>query len=124
MQPPPYGHVFLSRLLAGAGLTHLVAPQVYDPVVPRWLPGTARFWTMASGVAELAAAALLAAPTTRRLGGLLAAAVFVAVYPANVDMAWRRRHRPAALIACLIRLPLQGPLVWWAWRVGRRPGSE
>lgn len=119
MQPPPYGHVFLSRLLGGAGVAHVVAPQVFDAVIPRWLPGPARFWTLASGVAELAAAVLLAMPRTRRVGGLFAAAVFLAVYPANVDMAWRRRHRPAAFVVCLLRLPLQLPLVLLAWRVAR-----
>lgn len=119
MPPPPYGHAFLGRLLGGAGVAHVVAPQVFDTVVPRWLPGPARFWTLASGVAELSAAVLLAVPRTRRVGGLLAAAVFLAVFPANVDMAWRRRRRPAAFVACLLRLPLQLPLVLWAWRVAR-----
>lgn len=121
MQPPPYGHVFLSRLLVGAGVTHILAPQVYDTVVPRWMPGPARFWTLSSGVAELVAAALLALPSTRRAGGLVAAAIFVAVYPANVDMAWQRRRQLVPFLACLARLPLQVPLVGWALGVARSP---
>ena len=80
-------HVFLSRLLAGAGITHLMAPRLFDAVVPRWIPGPARSWTLTSGVAELAAAVLLAVPGTRRAGGVAAAAVLVAVFPANLDMA-------------------------------------
>ena len=73
-----------------------------------------------SGVAELASAAAIARPSTRRLGGLAAAIVFVAVFPANVQMAVDWRHRPALEQAeAYGRLPLQIPLVWWAWRVHR-----
>ena len=59
----------LVGILAGAGVTHLLVPRVYDAVVPPWVPGPARFWTYASGVAELAAAGLLSVERTRRAGG-------------------------------------------------------
>ncbi|HEU5425379.1 MAG TPA: MauE/DoxX family redox-associated membrane protein [Actinocrinis sp.] len=113
-----------SRLLAGllvtAGVTHFARPRFYDPMVPEVLPGSARTWTYASGVAEFAVAAALTAPRTRRAGALAAAGLFTAVFPANVKMAidWRRRpkHLRAAAYA---RLPLQAPLVVWALRVAR-----
>ncbi|MGC4815531.1 DoxX family protein [Micromonospora sp. DT228] len=112
--------VALAGLLAVAGVTHLVRPGVYDPIVPRALPGPARFWTYASGVAELAVAATVANPATRRAGGRAAAALFVAVLPANVKMAvdWRRR-RPTKRAIAYGRVPLQVPLIWWALRVAR-----
>jgi uncharacterized membrane protein len=110
----------LAGLLAAAGVTHFVKPRQYDALVPRSLPGTPRFWTYASGVAELATAAAVAAPKTRRAGGLAAAALFAAVFPANVKMAVDWRHRPAKQRAIAYgRLPLQVPLVWWGLRVGR-----
>src|SRR5689334_14603174 len=111
----------LAGLLATAGVTHFVAPRQYDAIVPRSLPGTPRFWTYASGVAELATAAAIAAPRTRRLGGLAAAALFAAVFPANVKMARDWRDRPARQrVLAYGRLPLQAPLVWWGVRVARR----
>jgi uncharacterized membrane protein len=112
--------VALAGLLAAAGVTHFTRPAFYDRIVPRALPGPARFWTYASGVAELAVAAAVAHPATRRRGGLAAAALFVAVLPANVQMAhdWRRRSRAQRAIA-YGRLPAQAPLVWWALRVAR-----
>ncbi|MYS73323.1 hypothetical protein GTY88_23325, partial [Streptomyces sp. SID5926] len=77
----------------------------------------------ASGVAELALAAGLAVPRTRRAAALSAAAFFVGVFPANVKMAWDWRHRPAPQqAAALGRLPVQVPLVLWARAVAR--GSE
>jgi uncharacterized membrane protein len=110
----------LASLLAVAGITHFARPQPYDTIVPGWLPGSARTWTYASGAAELAVAAAITHPRTRRTGGLAAAALFAAVFPANVQMAvdWRRRSVPRRAIA-YARLPLQGPLVWWALQVAR-----
>jgi uncharacterized membrane protein len=111
----------LAIFLASAGVTHFLAPQQYDAIVPRALPGSPRAYTYVSGVAELAVAAAVAHPKTRRLGGLAAAALFVAVFPANVKMAhdWRRRPLRYRLVAYL-RLPLQLPLVVWAVRASRR----
>jgi uncharacterized membrane protein len=110
----------LAGLLGIAGVTHFLKPGQYDALVPRALPGTPRFWTYASGVAELATAAAVAAPKTRRTGGLAAAALFAAVFPANVKMAWDWRRRPPRQRAIAYgRLPLQAPLIWWAARVAR-----
>lgn len=107
----------LAALLGGAGVAHLVAPKPFDSLIPAALPGSPRAWTYASGVVELALAAALLHPRTRRPGGRAAAAYFVAVFPANVKMARDFRDRPAPLGALAnARLPLQIPLVWWALR--------
>lgn len=113
--------LLLAGLLAAAGVTHFVAPRQYDATIPRALPGTPRTWTYASGAAELALAAGVALPRTRRVAGLATAAFFVGVFPANVKMAVDWRNRPAPLkAAALARLPLQVPLVLWARGVARR----
>ncbi|MEU9209707.1 DoxX family protein [Streptomyces sp. NPDC048415] len=112
--------LLLAGLLATAGITHFAAPRQYDETIPRALPGTPRAWTYASGAAELALAAGLALPRTRRVAALATAAFFVGVFPANVQMAVDWRHRPAPLkTAALARLPLQVPLVLWARGVAR-----
>lgn len=111
----------LIALLAGAGFTHLLAPSPYDTIVPRWMPGSARTWTYASGVAELLCAVAVAVPRTRRFGAGAAAALFVGVFPANVQMAWQWRHRRFwARAVAYGRLPLQMPLVAWALAVRRQ----
>jgi uncharacterized membrane protein len=113
--------VVLVALLAGAGVTHFAVPKPYDAIVPRQLPGSARTWTYVSGAAELALAAAITSRRTRRWGGLGAAALFAAVFPANVQMAVNWRHRPAPLRAIAYgRLPLQVPLIRLALRVARR----
>lgn len=108
----------LAGFLAGAGTTHFTRPGFYDQMVPRALPGPPRAWTWGSGVAELAVAATLANPRTRRKGALAATALFIAVFPGNVQMA-RDAEGMKARALTYGRLPLQLPLVRWAWRVSR-----
>jgi uncharacterized membrane protein len=108
----------LAALLALTTTAHLVRPHTFDEAVPDWLPGRKVDWEIGSGFAELGCAALLAYPRTRRLGGYAAAALFVAVFPGNVAMVAKART-PRARLATLLRLPMQIPLVWWAWRVAR-----
>ncbi|MEV6349373.1 hypothetical protein [Actinoplanes sp. NPDC051851] len=110
----------LAGLLATTGVLHFVAPKPFDGIVPRSLPGSPRTWTYLSGVAEIAVAAAIAHPRTRRAGGLAAAALFAAVFPANVKMAIDWRHAPPAQRAIAYgRLPLQAPLIAWALRIRR-----
>ncbi|MFD6416567.1 hypothetical protein [Streptomyces sp. NPDC060194] len=110
----------LAALLGGAGVSHLLAPSAFDPLVPRPLPGPPRAWTYGSGLVELALAAGLLVPPTRRPAASAAAAFFVGVLPGNVQMAYDWRRRPAAYrVAAVARLPLQVPLVLWARSVAR-----
>ncbi|MFD3550163.1 hypothetical protein ACFWUW_32045 [Streptomyces sp. NPDC058655] len=116
----PSSPVLLAGLLAGAAVAHAARPGQFDAMVPRSLPGGPRRWTYASGVAELALAAGVAHPRTRRAAAMAAAAFFVGVFPANVKMAADARHRsPAVRAAAVARLPLQVPLVLWARSVSR-----
>lgn len=111
----------LAVLLGGAGVTHFLRPRGYDRIVPAGLPP--RLTTLVSGVAELGIAAGLAVSATRRASGWAAAALFLAVFPANVKMAGDLLDSPrssrAARIVSVLRLPLQAPLLAWAVRVGR-----
>ncbi len=111
----------LSGLLALTGTLHFVAPEPFKSIVPPVL-GDPTPWVYASGVAELACAAAIAIPTTRRAGALATTALFVAVFPANLYMAYDwsdRQWWPDRTIA-YARLPLQIPLILWGWRVSRR----
>jgi len=114
----------LAALLALAGMTHLVRPQWFDGLVPPLLPGNARTWTVVSGVVELLVAAAVAVPRTRRGGGLAAAALFLAVFPGNIQMALDAANDPSTdpwwMAALWLRLPLQVPLIWAALRDRRR----
>lgn len=113
----------LAVLLAVTGTLHFLVPKLFDAIVPRALPGSARSYTYASGVAELGVAGLLAVPRSRRVGGILAVLLFIAVFPANIQMAadwWRNPKMPLPLkIGVLLRLPVQIPMVTEAMKVAR-----
>ena len=114
----------LALLLAVSGTTHFAMPRPYDMIVPRSLPGPPRLWTYVSGAAELATAAALASPRTRQRGGLAAAGLFAAIFPANIKMARDWRDKPAPLRALArARLPLQAPLIWSALKVATATGA-
>ena len=124
MKATDRGALGLAAVLAVAGVAHFVKPEGFDAIVPHRLPGSERFWTNISGAAEIGVAIGVAVPRTRRRVATLAALLFVAVFPANVQMAvdWRSRSTPE-FAASLLRLPLQIPLIWWAWRVRSRSGQ-
>jgi uncharacterized membrane protein len=115
------------RLLAAffsvAGMLHFVRPRMYEAIVPDFLPAQHEI-VLVSGAAELAGAALVVLPRTRRIGGVWLAVTLVAVFPANVSMALQSDRYEALAPALLwARLPLQGLLIWWALRA-TRPGAS
>ncbi|MFG1791420.1 hypothetical protein [Nocardia sp. NPDC049149] len=115
--------LFLAALLFPMGVLHFVAPKPFDSIVPKYLPGEPRTYTYASGVAELGVAAALTLPRTRGLGGRLAALLFIAVFPANVqmtvDLLDNKKVPRVIKIGSILRLPLQIPLITQALKVSR-----
>ncbi|MGC4936065.1 DoxX family protein [Gordonia sp. DT30] len=115
----------LAAMLLTMGTLHFLVPKPFDQlipdeVVPDALPDGKRTLTYASGVAEVAIGAGLLAPATRRPAAGAAAALFVAVYPANINMVRLWWRRPAIYKAIAIgRLPLQFPLIAAAVKVYR-----
>jgi uncharacterized membrane protein len=110
----------LAVLFGVLGTLHFVKPEPFEGMVPRALPRKKEL-VYASGAAELACAAGLLHPRTRRVAGLVSAGLLAAIFPANVQMAadlQRKGSRPAQAIAWA-RLPLQLPLIRWALKAAR-----
>ncbi|QLL05660.1 DoxX family protein [Mycobacterium vicinigordonae] len=106
--------------LVGMGVLHFAAPKPFDEIIPVELPGPARFYTHASGVAEVGVGALLLTPGTRKLGALAAVALFLGVFPGNLNMVRLWWDKPWYLRAFAIaRLPLQVPMITTALKVYR-----
>ncbi len=112
------------QVLAGAfvvsGVVHLVRPQTFEPMMPRFVPAP-RAVIYASGVAELACAAGLLFPSTRRVAGWASLTVLLCVYPANLKMAGDalQSDNLGFRAAALLRLPLQLPLIRSALKAAR-----
>jgi uncharacterized membrane protein len=110
----------MGAMLVGMGVLHFVAPKPFDTIVPVELPGTPRFYTYASGAAEVATGGLLIAPQTRKVGALAAVALYLAVFPGNVNMVRLWWDKPLPMrIAAIARLPLQIPMITQALKIYR-----
>jgi uncharacterized membrane protein len=117
----PWDAKIVMGAFAVSGVVHLVKPEVFRPLMPRQLPAH-RELILASGVAELACAAGLALPRTRRWAGYASAALLVGVFPGNLKMALDagRSGKPALQAVAYGRLPLQAPLIRGALRAARQ----
>ena len=110
--------VVLGLFLLFAGVMHFASPGFFNDIVPPWLPPSRSFWTYASGVAEIVVAFLVLRRSTRRIGAVAAAWLFVAVYPANIYMTWDwRDHVLGDRIVSWVRLPFQFLFIWIALKI-------
>jgi uncharacterized membrane protein len=120
----------LALFYVAAGIVHLVTPDSFLPVMPDWVPFP-RETILFTGLCELAGAAGLMVPRTRRWAGAMLALYAVCVFPVNIKHALYGPPIPGLsnqLWYHVPRLALQPVLVWWAlfaggvvdWPFGRR----
>ena len=109
--------VLLSLFVVTAGVLHFVSPAFFVSIVPAWLPHP-RAMVAISGVCEITGGLGLFLPKTRRLAGLCLVLLFIAVFPANINMAVHHlpfNGQPVAPSLLWARLFLQPVFVAWAW---------
>ena len=106
---------FAGPVMVAAGINHFVNPEFYLKIVPSALPYPDALVYL-SGVAEIAGALGTMHPRTRRPAGWFLIATLVAVYPANIYMAFSP-DRFASIPQWVLwaRLPLQFLFVYWVW---------
>ena len=111
----------LTIFMVAAGANHFLAPDTYVAMVPAELPAPLAL-VYISGVAEILGGLGLILPATRRLAAWGLVALYVAVFPANVNMAINHLHLGTSEVpawALWARLPLQAVLIAWAWWLAR-----
>lgn len=127
----------MSALLLASAAKHFSEPEFFHPVVPDILcrddsgaqPNgplavlSRDEWVAASGLLEAAAAVGLLIPATRPAAAGCVTAMFTAFLAGHVG-ALRAAYGPAGTPrqrrAHTLRLPLQAPLIAWAWTLTRR----
>ncbi len=116
----------LGLLFVVAGVLHFVVPGIYLRIMPSYLP-----WHLplvyVSGAAEVLGGVGLFVPCLRRAASWGLVALLIAVWPANIWMAVAHLPTPGILgesWAQWVRVPLQVPLMVWAWWCGRPTFSE
>jgi uncharacterized membrane protein len=111
------GRILLAVLFLVAGSLHFLAPQVYLRIVPPSLPAPLAI-VYISGIAEILGGFGLLFPATRQAAAWGLVALLIAVLPANIYMAIAHLTAPGIMghsWAQWLRIPLQAPLIYWAW---------
>ena len=112
--------VVMGLFIGFAGVMHFASPEFFNDIVPPWLPPSEAFWTYISGVAEILIAVLLLRQSSRRAGAIAAIWLYIAVYPANLYMAWDWRDQPFSdQVVSYGRLPFQFLFIWLAWKIAK-----
>jgi uncharacterized membrane protein len=115
----------LAAFFTFAGAMHFVRPRFYEAIVPPSLEEMKEEIVAVSGVAEIAGAAAVLHPASRRLGRWWLLALLLAVFPANVHMAVNPEQVKGLDLnriprwALWARLPLQPLAMFWVWRATR-----
>lgn len=127
----------MSALLLTSAAKHFREPEFFHPVVPDILcrddsgeqPNgplavlSREEWVAASGLLEAAAAVGLLIPATRRATAGCVTALLTAFLSGHVD-ALRKAYGPDGTPqrrrVHTVRLPLQAPLIAWAWTLTRQ----
>ncbi|HEY8502430.1 MAG TPA: hypothetical protein VIL21_07065 [Solirubrobacterales bacterium] len=115
----------LAAFFAFTGTMHFLRPRFFEAIVPPAIEPQKREAVAVSGAAEVAGAALVLHPASRRLGRWWLLALLVAVFPANVHMAVNPEQirgldmRKFPRWALWARLPLQPLAMLWVWQATR-----
>ena len=76
----------LGAILIFTGISHLTISRIeFQAQVPNWVPFSADFVVLASGVVEICLGIALASLQHRRFIGLAAAMFFIAIFPGNIS---------------------------------------
>jgi uncharacterized membrane protein len=122
------GQILLGAALIYAGITHLTTSRIeFQAQVPTWVPLSADFVVLASGVVEICLGIALTSLQYRRYVGWVTAAFFVAIFPGNISQYVNGIDAFGLDTdqARLIRLFFQPLLVLWAlWATGIFPRRD
>jgi uncharacterized membrane protein len=114
----------LAAFMVGVGVLHFVTPAFFVRIVPAALPAPlVLVWV--SGLFEILGGVGLLVARARRMASFGLVALYVAVFPANVNMVVHPELGGSVPVWALwLRLPLQAvliALVLWVGRERRQP---
>ncbi|MBW4649365.1 MAG: DoxX family protein [Kastovskya adunca ATA6-11-RM4] len=115
--------VILAVSIITLGILHFVKSEPFVKIMPPYLPYHLELVYISGFFEILGGIGLLVPPVSRAAAwGLFA--LFIAVFPANINMAVNQIHLdgiPDSPWFQIIRLPLQAVLLAWAWWYTKPP---
>ena len=105
----------MALFYVGAGINHFVSPGAYIAIIPPYIPWPVVMVAI-SGVAEMLGAIGVLVPRTRAFSAWALVVMLIAYLPVHINMCLHPDHFPSIPpLAIWLRLPLQMPLIAWAW---------
>jgi uncharacterized membrane protein len=101
-------------LFVAAGANHFRSPDMYMKIMPPYLPFH-RELVLVSGAFEIILGGLLLVPHLSWLAAWGLIVLLIAIFPANIYLYQHQEILPGPPLLHLLRLPVQGVLIWWAW---------
>jgi len=108
------------------GITHFIRPEQYARIVPPQLPNPVAL-VYISGFFEILGGIGLMIPFVSVAAAWGLIALFIAVFPANIDMAVNNipiEGIPHNQVLYWVRLPFQAVLIAWAYWYTRKPQEQ
>lgn len=111
----PWHYYFMACIYILAGIMHFVYPAMYHRIIPSWIPFRMGM-VYVSGLLEIGFGAALFFPGTSRLALFGIIALLVLFLPVHIHML-RDSHAAMGIPTwvLLLRIPLQGLLIYWAY---------
>jgi uncharacterized membrane protein len=105
----------MAVLYIAAGINHFTSAEYYYKIIPPSLPYSYPLIYI-SGVIEALLGVLLLFNKTKNVAACGLVFLLIAVFPANIQMLinYIKEDNPRLWVA-IVRLPLQLPLIWWAY---------
>ena len=121
LEKKPVFRGILAVCMVVAGLSHFIFPVPYIKIVPDLLPYPGAL-VYISGFVEIIGGVCLLIPAVSQITAWGFILLFIAVYPANINMAVNHiqiANIPTGNWFQAIRLPFQFVLIAWAWWLTR-----
>jgi uncharacterized membrane protein len=112
---------FMSFMMLAGGLMHFVAPAMYDPFIPDFLPK--RLVTYGSGIVEILLGIGLLMPAYRKYAATGVFLLMLAFLPIHVLDVFKENPAIGSKMAAWIRLPVQFVLIYWGFSVKKSLGA-
>ena len=120
LSQPLTSRILIAVIFLLMGALHFIRPELFIKVMPDYIPWH-RAMVYISGVAELIGGAGLLITDTRIAAAWGLIILLVAVFPTNIDMAWKAFQQHGLTLrtwVLLFRLPIQFVLIYWIYWSG------
>ena len=104
----------LGLVLVLSGIVHFIKTEFYVQIMPSFLPFSEAL-VYISGLVEIVLGLLLCYCKTTQKAAFGIIILFIAIFPANINMYFNHERFANSELELLLRLPVQFILIYWAY---------